>query len=87
MVVGVIEEEKRQDDVLNQRTAWQTAHLMNSTGNYKKRIKATDLYKPADYQQEGETEDEQKQNIVQRFDSPAQKEDYMKNLLEKFGKE
>lgn len=38
-----IEEEKL--DFEMQVVAWQTALLMNSTGNYKKQIKPTDLYK------------------------------------------
>lgn len=29
-----------------QMLAWQTALLMNSTGNYKKKIKPTDLFNP-----------------------------------------
>ena len=29
-----------------QMVAWQTALLMNSTGNFKKKIKPTDLYTP-----------------------------------------
>lgn len=37
-----VEEEKI--DIEMQMLAWQTALLMNSTGNYKKKIKPEDLY-------------------------------------------
>lgn len=77
------EEEKRQDDVENQRFAWQTAHLMNATGNYKKAIKPTDLYKPLDYTEEQATN---RQKIVQRFDSKESKEAYLDKLKNKFKK-
>jgi Phage tail assembly chaperone protein, TAC len=84
MLEAFWEEEKRQDDVTNQRVSWQTAHLMNATGNYKKRIKSTDLYKPVeDVEQAEETP---KQNIVTRFETAEQKEEYMKDLMSKFGK-
>jgi hypothetical protein len=76
-------EERRQDDMKNQRVAWQTAHIMNSSGNYKKRIKVTDLYKPMDDRQEERVE----QDVVKRFESPEEKEEYLKNLMSKFGKE
>jgi hypothetical protein len=76
-------EEKRQDDMLNQRIAWQTSHIMNASGNFKKRIKPEDLYKPMAHKEA----EEEKQNIVERFETPQQKEDYLKNLMKKFGKE
>lgn len=38
------EEEKFDKEM--QKVAWQTALLMNATGNYKKSIKPTDLYTP-----------------------------------------
>lgn len=83
MLEAFVEEEKRQDDMENQRVSWFTAHIMNSSGNYKKRIKPTDLYKPIYF---NEQEDE-KQNVVKRFESQEQKEEYLKNLLKKFGKD
>jgi glutamyl-tRNA reductase len=84
MIEAMVEEEQRQDDMKNQRVAWQTAHLMNATGNYKKKIKTTDLYKPMVDVQEEETP---KQNIVEKFESKEQKEEYLENLMKKFGKE
>jgi hypothetical protein len=84
LLEAFVEEERRQDDATNQRVAWQTAHLMNATGNYKKRIKADDLYKPMDSR---EPEQEVKQKVVERFETPEDKEEYLKNLMSKFGKE
>ena len=84
MMDAFVEEEQRQDDVENQRFAWQTAHLMNATGNYKKTIKSTDLYRPLDYVEEDK--EVPQQNIVKKFDSKEQKEDYLNALLKKFGK-
>lgn len=83
MLEALVEEERRQDDMQNQRTSWAVSHIMNSSGNYKKRIQPTDLYKPLSYVEE----QEEKQNIVTRFESPEHKEEYLKNLMNKFGKE
>jgi hypothetical protein len=84
MLSALVHEEKRQDDMLNQRVAWQTAHLMNATGNYKKKIKVEHLYKPMSEQEE--QEESPKQNIVERFETKEDKEEYLKNLMKKFGK-
>lgn len=46
MVVAHIKADEESFDLQMQITAWQTALLMNSTGNYKKRIKPEDLYTP-----------------------------------------
>jgi hypothetical protein len=81
MLEALVEEERRQDDITNQRTAWQTAHIMNSSGNYRRAIQPSDLYKPMSEQ----TEEEPKQNIIKRFESKEQKEEYLKNLMSKFG--
>ena len=56
-----VEEEKI--DVEMQMLAWQTALLMNSTGNYKKKIKPEDLYKSI-----AEIEKEEKQKQLTRED-------------------
>ncbi|WP_193635910.1 hypothetical protein [Bacillus paranthracis] len=45
MVVAYNRKREQDLDLQMQVFAWQTALLMNSTGNYKKSIKATDLYK------------------------------------------
>jgi hypothetical protein len=81
MLEAFVAEEQRQDDMENQRVSWFTAHIMNSSGNYKKRIQPTDLYKPM-----AQRELEEKQNIVERFESPEQKEEYLNRLMKKFGK-
>lgn len=83
MLEAFVEEEKRSDDMENQRTSWAVAHIMNSSGNYKKRIQPTDLYKPLNYVEE--TEEEQK--VVERFESKKAKEEYLQNLFAKFGKD
>jgi hypothetical protein len=46
---------KREEDVelQLQLLAWQTSHIMNSSGNYKKPIKPEHLYKP-----QGDSENE-----------------------------
>lgn len=83
LIYAFVEEEKRQDDMENQRVSWFTSHIMNASGNYKKRIQPTDLYKPLNWK---EAEEEQ-QNIVERFESPDEKKEYLENLMKKFGKE
>lgn len=40
---AVVKDEKDRFEADHHLTAWQTALLMNATGNYKKRIKVTDL--------------------------------------------
>jgi hypothetical protein len=84
MIEAIVFEENRQDDMLNQRASWVTAHIMNSSGNYKRRIKPTDLYKPMAHQEQEQVE---QQEVVECFDSPEQKTEYLKNLMKKFGKE
>lgn len=80
MIEAMTEEEQRQDDMLNQRVSWQTAHIMNSSGNYKKRIEATDLYKPLAHKEE----QAEKQVIVEKFETPEAKQEYLENLMQKF---
>lgn len=41
-----LETENEEFDVEMQRTAWFTALIMNSSGNYKKAIKPNKLYEP-----------------------------------------
>lgn len=47
-------------DTKMQMVAWQTALLMNSTGNYKKKIKPVDLYTPLEEKKEQEQKHEEK---------------------------
>lgn len=82
LLEAFVEEEKRQDDMKNQRVSWFTSHIMNSSGNYKRAIKPEDLYKPIAQLEENNIE----QEVIERFESPEQKEAYLKNLLESFGK-
>lgn len=46
MILAQIKVEEENLDEQMQIIAWQTALLMNSTGNYKKKIKPQDLYTP-----------------------------------------
>lgn len=45
MYVAFKEKENREFDKDMIKLAWQTAHIMNSTGRLKKQLKPTDLYK------------------------------------------
>ena len=72
MLEAVIEEEKRQDDMENQRVSWFTAHIMNSSGNYKKKIKPTDLYEPVTLRE--------KKQVEQKRLTPEEKAEYITNL-------
>ena len=45
MVEGKLSYERKMFDREMQRTAWQTSHIMNSSGNYKRAIKPEKLYK------------------------------------------
>lgn len=46
MVLAQIRLEEEQQDEQMQILAWQTALLMNSSGNFKKKIRPKDLYTP-----------------------------------------
>jgi hypothetical protein len=81
MIEARVWAENRDSDLDTQRVAWQTAHLMNATGNFKKKIMPTDLYNPMDDSVEGE------EKVVKQFESTEQKEDYLQDLMKKFGKE
>lgn len=48
MLKAVIDLKEYELDVTMQVLAWQTAQLMNSTGNYKTAVKPDKLYKPMD---------------------------------------
>lgn len=82
-----IHEERRRDDIENQRTSWFTSHIMNASGNYRKRIEPKDLYKPLDFKSEEDEVEDKTEGVVERFDSKEQKEEYLKKLQGKFGKQ
>lgn len=46
MFKAVIDKDERKADMNMQMLSWQTALLMNATGNYKNPIKPVDLYTP-----------------------------------------
>ncbi|WP_214796570.1 MULTISPECIES: hypothetical protein [unclassified Exiguobacterium] len=52
MVAAYYQRKDEEGDEHMKFLAWQTSHLMNSTGNYKKNIKPKDLYSSV-----GEAED------------------------------
>lgn len=79
MIEARVWAENRDSDLDTQRVAWQTAHLMNATGNFKKKILPTDLYNPQDEAQE--------QKVVKQFESTEAKQDYLQELKKKFNKE
>lgn len=70
-----IRAEEEKIDIEMQMMAWQTALLMNSTGNYKKRIKPSDLYTPM-----AEARDEVKVNV----NKPENKKQLQEDLLSAF---
>lgn len=79
-----VEQQRLQDDIENQRVSWQTAHIMNSSGAYKKKLKPTDLYIPLAEQKEESTKPNK--DVIKKFDSKEAKEEYLQNLLKGFGK-
>lgn len=58
MILAQIKADEENLDEKMQIVAWQTALFMNSTGNYKKKIKPTDLYTPMAEVKEQEVETE-----------------------------
>lgn len=55
MIQAQIRNDEETFDMNMQMLAWQTALLMNSTGNFKKKIKPSDLYS-SDYAESKEQE-------------------------------
>lgn len=55
MIQAQIRKDEETFDMDMQKLAWQTALLMNATGNFKKKIKPSDLYSP-DYAESKEQE-------------------------------
>ena len=71
---------KAEDDAFDREMillSWQTALLMNSTGNYKKKIKPEDLYVPADMQKE------QEKKQAEGF-NPEKRQELQNDLLSAF---
>ena len=59
IILAYMQVEEEQIDIKMQMLAWQTALLMNSTGNYRKKVKPEDLYKSI-----AEIEKEEKQKSM-----------------------
>ncbi len=83
LLEAFVAEEERQDDIVNQRLSWQTALIMNSSGNLRKQVKPTDLYRPK--YMEGQQEDTS-QKVVKKFTSKEEKTKYLEELKSKFDK-
>lgn len=77
MVVAHMRKEKEIFDLNMEMLAWQTALLMNSTGNYKKKISPSDLYNPDDVA-------EAEQENISGEDSVAMKKKLQEELLSTF---
>lgn len=45
MVIANAKKREEEVDLQLNLLAWQTSHIMNSSGNYKKQVKPEDLYK------------------------------------------
>ena len=78
MIVACMRAEEEAFDMQMQITAWQSALLMNSTGNFKKKIKPEDLYTPlADFVE--------KEKKKQEGFNPEDKQKLQEELLKSFG--
>lgn len=78
MIASKIRKENEDFDINMQMLAWQTALLMNSTGNYKKRIKPSDLYSPSN------DEEAEKQEKFSKEDIAEVKKKLQEDLLSTF---
>jgi hypothetical protein len=73
------------DDLLMQRTAWQTALLMTASGNYgKKGVKLDKLYKPQ-FDEYGNPINRINENTFKKIDK-EEKDKKLNELIEKFNK-
>jgi hypothetical protein len=85
MVYFRLQEEQRQQDIHYIAKAWEIAHLLNGTGNFKKVIKPEMLYKSIFIQEE--TTEQTEENIVQTTAGQKMTEEqrkvYMENLLKR----
>lgn len=81
MIVSYSKVKQKEVDLTMQQIAWQTSLLMNSSGNYKKKIKPEDLYKISDPEEE-----KQKPNKEPIKYSKEESKEHFNNLLKKMGK-
>lgn len=78
MIASQIRKNNEEFDIKMQMLAWQTALLMNSSGNYKKRIKPSDLYSPSN------DEEVEKQEKFTKEDVAEAKKKLQEDLLSTF---
>lgn len=79
MIVAHSKCEEEEFDVQMNMLAWQTALLMNSTGNFKKKIKPKDLYIPLAEQKEQEKHKKQNEEF-----NPEERQKLQEELLQSF---
>ena len=79
MYQAVSKDEKDKFEADHQLTAWQTALLMNATGNFKKKIKLTDLI--------GEKEEKKKPDAEVTEINREEKNRKLSELKSKFSQE
>ena len=75
LIKAVIDRELHEQDTLMQMLAWQTAYLMNSTGNYKRPVKPEKLYTPLEKRKE-----EQKPQTERRINVEREREELKKRF-------
>ncbi|MFT8313244.1 MAG: hypothetical protein ABF633_03200 [Clostridium sp.] len=73
LIKAEINREKHENDLTMQRLAWQTALLMNATGNFKKPVKPAKLYSPA-------TQQKKKVTVEKKEDIEAKRAELMKRF-------
>lgn len=78
MVLAHTRAEEEAFDMQMIMLSWQTALLMNSTGNYKKKIKPEDLYIPLEKQREQE-------KVRAKGIDPEEKKKLQDELMATFG--
>jgi hypothetical protein len=70
-----------ENDLVMQRLSWQTAHIMTSSGNYKKGVDPKKLYKPL-FDDEGTYIEEKEGSVTQL--TKEDKDQKLKELFAKF---
>lgn len=78
MVIANGKKREEEVDLQLNLLAWQTSHIMNSSGNYKKQVKPEDLYKS-----QGDDEPTQNSNELRPIDRD-EKNKKLDALMNKF---
>ena len=75
LIKAEMDKEVHQYDLEMRRIAWQTAYLMNSTGNYKRPVKPDKLYTPMEERNQIQLDEITKQENIQ-----AKREELLKTF-------